>query len=148
MEKKSSSLLTAQKCLEGSKQDRRACTTLREARHFFNFKIEQLERIWCRKRNIIGAFFHVYVYVILIDFCGLKFNVSFIFIKSYKKGQSCSNIYFFFYKIYDTKQKKKPEKSKPKTTLTPAPPKKTHQNKHNSLFQLMIFIACFSLQLR
>lgn len=47
-----------------------------------------------QKKKYNRRVFHVYVYVILIDFCGLKFNVSFIFIKSYKKGQSCSNIFF------------------------------------------------------
>lgn len=44
------------------------------------------------------------------------------------------------YKIYDTKQKKKPRKSKPKTTLTPAPPK--NPSKQTQLFLSAYDIYC------
>lgn len=97
-----------------------------------------------QKKKYNRRVFHVYVYVILIDFCGLKFNVSFIFIKSYKKGQSCSNILKKKIKVQNIwyKKKKNPEK---KQTQNNPPPKKPHQNNHNYFFQLVIFIACFSL---
>lgn len=98
-----------------------------------------------QKKKYNRRVFHVYVYVILIDFCGLKFNVSFIFIKSYKKGQSCSNIFKKQIKVQNIWYKKKKNPEKKQTQNNPPPKKKPHQNNHNYIFQLVIFIACFSL---
>lgn len=97
-----------------------------------------------QKKKYNRCVFHVYVCVILIDFCGLKFNVSFIFIKSYKKGQSCSNIFKkkLRYKIYDTKKKPKKKPRKKQTQNNPSPPPKKNPSKQSQLFLSAYDIYC------
>lgn len=90
-----------------------------------------------QKKKYNRRVFHLYVYVILIDFCGLKFNVSFIFIKSYKKWQSCSNVFLKKIKVQTIwyKTKKTPKKANPKQPLPPSQ-KKTNKktSKQSQLF--------------
>lgn len=94
-----------------------------------------------QKKKYNRRVFHVYVYVILIDFCGLKFNVSFIFIKSYKKGQSCSNIFKKQIKVQNIWYKKKKNPEKKQTQNNPPPQKKT-PSKQSQLYLSACDIYC------
>lgn len=58
------------------------------------------------------------------------------------KRDNRAQIYFFFTKYMIQNKKKKPEKSKPKTTLTPAPPQKKTPSKQTQLFLSAYDIYC------